>query len=85
MMVINLLILPLSFTSNALFPIKYMPSWLQTVAEVNPLTYATDISRQLLLGSTGIASLGLDFLYLGLFAVAFTAIGMIVSWRFLSR
>jgi ABC-2 type transport system permease protein len=85
MMVINLLILPLSFTSNALFPIKYMPSWLQAVAEVNPLTYATDISRQLLLGSTGIASLGLDFLYLGLFSVALTTIGMIVSWRFLSR
>jgi ABC-2 type transport system permease protein len=85
MMVINLLILPLSFTSNAIFPIKYMPDWLQVIAKVNPLTYATDISRQLLLGSTGMVSLGLDFLYLGIFAVALTTIGTVVSWRFLSR
>jgi ABC-2 type transport system permease protein len=85
MMVVNLLILPLSFTSNAIFPINYMPDWLQVVAKVNPLSYATDISRQLLLGSTGMVSLGLDYLYVGLFAVALTAIGTIVSWRLLSR
>lgn len=85
MMVINLLVLPLSFTSNAVFPIKYMPDWLQTVAKLNPISYATDISRQLLLGSTGMTSLGLDFLYLGVFAVALTTVGTVVSWRFLSR
>ncbi|MFQ6135534.1 MAG: ABC transporter permease, partial [Nitrososphaerales archaeon] len=40
MAVANLLNLPLMFASNALFPIKQMPDWLQTVARFNPITYA---------------------------------------------
>ncbi len=85
MMIVNLLNLPLLFASNAMFPSKFMPSWLQPIVQVNPISYATDISRQLLLGSSGMASLGFDFLYLGSFAVVLTVVGTIVSWRFLSR
>lgn len=85
LMIVNLLNLPLIFCSNALFPSKFEPSWLQPVVKVNPVSYATDISRQLLLGSTGMASLQFDFLYLGSFAVALTVLGMVISWRFLSR
>jgi ABC-2 type transport system permease protein len=85
MMIVNLLNLPLLFASNAMFPAKFMPGWLQPIVQVNPISYATDISRQLLLGSTGMASIGLEFLYLGSFAVALTVLGTVVSWRFLSR
>lgn len=85
MMIINLLNLPLLFASNAMFPAKFMPSWLQPIVQVNPVSYATDISRQLLLGSPGMASLGFDFLYLALFAVTLTIVGAVVSRRFLSR
>lgn len=85
MMIVNLLNLPLIFCSNAMFPVKFMPGWLQPVVKANPVSYATDISRQLLLGSTGMASLQFDFLYLGCFAVALTVLGMVISWRFLSR
>lgn len=85
MMIVNLLNLPLLFASNAMFPAKLMPGWLQPVVQVNPISYATDISRQLLLGSPGMSSLGFDFLYLGSFALALTVLGTIVSWRFLSK
>ncbi len=85
MMIVNLLNLPLLFASNAMFPSKFMPGWLQPVVQANPISYATDISRQLLLGSPGMASLTFDFLYLGGFAVALLVIGTVVSWRFLSR
>jgi ABC-2 type transport system permease protein len=85
MMIVNLLNLPLLFASNAMFPSKFMPDWLQPIVQANPVSYATDISRQLLLGSTGMASLGFDFLYLGAFAVALTVLGTVISWRFLSR
>ncbi|MDG7001663.1 MAG: ABC transporter permease, partial [Nitrososphaerota archaeon] len=85
MMIVNLLNLPLLFASNAMFPAKFMPSWLQPVVRVNPISYATDISRQLLLGSPGMASLGFDFLYLGIFAVILMVAGTAVSWKFLSR
>ena len=85
MMIINLLNLPLLFASNALFPAKFMPSWLQPIVWWNPVSHATDISRQLLLGSTGMSSLGFDFLFLGIFAAVFVIIGTTVSWRYLSR
>jgi ABC-2 type transport system permease protein len=83
--IMNLVNLPLLFASNAMFPAGLMPSWLQPIVKINPVSYATDISRQLLLGSTGMASLGFDFLYLGSFAVLFAVIGIVLSWRFLSK
>jgi len=80
----NLLNLPLLFTSNALFPIKYMPDWLQYIAKVNPITYATDACRQLLLGAPGLTSLGYDFLYLGLFSAILSSLSIFFAWRMLS-
>lgn len=85
MMIINLLNLPLLFASNAMFPANFMPSWLQPIVWWNPVSHATDISRQLLLGSTGMSTLGFDFLYMGIFASILVLIGTIVSWRYLSR
>ena len=85
MMIVNLLNLPLLFASNAMFPAKFMPSWLQPIVRVNPVSYATDISRQLLLGSPGMANIWFDFLYLGVFATILLVAGTIVSWRFLSK
>jgi ABC-2 type transport system permease protein len=85
MAIMNLLNLPLLFASNALFPAKFMPSWLKPVVSVNPISYATDIARQLLLGSPGMASLAFDFLYLGAFAVLLSALGTYMSWKFLTK
>lgn len=85
MAIMNLLNLPLLFGSNALFPSKFMPNWLQTFVNINPISYATDAGRQLLLGSAGFASLGFDFLYLTGFAVLFSVIGIVMSWRLLTK
>ena len=82
MAIMNLLNLPLLFTSNAFYPIKEMPSWLKPIAYVNPLTYSNGAIRGLLLGIS--TNLGIDFLYLGLFAVILSAIGIVLSWRYLS-
>lgn len=41
--------LPLFFASNAIYPIAIMPSWLQFVARVNPLSYMVDGLRALLI------------------------------------
>jgi ABC-2 type transport system permease protein len=85
MAVVNLINLPLMFASNAFFPIKFMPDWLQTIAKVNPLTYTTDAVRQLLIFSTDWTQLALDFAYVGVFAVIAATIGIVLSWRFLSK
>ncbi len=83
--IFNLISLPLMFTSNAFFPTKFMPSWLQAIANVNPISYANDAVRRLMVFSDGYAPLMLDFTYVGIFAVIVTAICIVLSWRFLNK
>jgi ABC-2 type transport system permease protein len=85
MAIINLINLPLLFASNALFPSKIMPTWLQDVVKVNPVSYANDATRQLLIGATGMTSLLVDFSVLIAFAAILSAVGIVLSWRFLSK
>jgi ABC-2 type transport system permease protein len=51
-LIMNFIIMPIFFMSNALFPLDKMPSWMQSVANLNPLTYGVDALRNLLLGSS---------------------------------
>lgn len=85
MAVMNLINLPMMFASNAFFPTKFMPDWLQTIAKFNPLTYTTDAVRQLLIFNTDYTQLAMDFTYVGIFAVVVATIGIVLSWRFLSK
>jgi len=86
MAVVNLLNLPLIFTSNALFPTNFMPDWLQTISRINPITYGTDAVRQMLiLSPIDFGKLGMDFAFLGGFALLFAGVGIILSIRYLSR
>jgi ABC-2 type transport system permease protein len=62
-----------------------MPAWLQDVVRVNPVSYAVDGIRQVLIGATGMNSLWLDFTVVTGFAVILSAIGIVLSWRFLSK
>lgn len=86
MAMINLLNLPLLFASNALLPVSIMPDWLQSVVKVNPVSYANDAVRQMLLGSTStLAPLWADFGVLAAFAGLLSVLGIVLSWRFLSK
>ena len=42
--------MPLFFSSNALYPTRLMPGWLQAVSKANPLSYEVDALRGLLIG-----------------------------------
>jgi ABC-2 type transport system permease protein len=83
--VINLITLPLMFASNAFFPINLMPSWLQAVANVNPMSYTTDAVRRLTIFNDGFSKLPLDFAYVGIFAAVLTIISIVLSWRYLNK
>ncbi len=85
MAIVNLLNLPLLFGSNALFPAKFMPEWLQAFVQINPISYGTDVGRQLLLGAPGMNTLAFDFAYLIGFATVFSVIGIVLSWRYLTK
>jgi ABC-2 type transport system permease protein len=85
MAVVNLINLPLMFASNTFFPLSMMPDWIQAIARVNPVSYLTDANRQLTVLSLNASSLMADFTYLGIFAVVFCVIGVVLSWRFLTK
>jgi len=43
--VMQLLLFPMLFLSGALFPLKGLPTWLDVITRLNPLTYAVDPLR----------------------------------------
>jgi ABC-2 type transport system permease protein len=72
----QILTMPLFFASNAIYPLSMMPSWLQTVARVNPLTYAVDAMRGLMIvGGVSTYGVGWDLLVLFAVMVALVLIG----------
>jgi len=64
-LIMNLLIMPLFFLSNALFPMNQMPGWLSTLSQLNPISYAVDGLRLLLIGQ-GSFPLMLDVAVVGI-------------------
>jgi ABC-type multidrug transport system permease subunit len=45
------ILFPLTFVSSAFVPLASMPSWLETVAKINPFTTMVDAIRALFLGT----------------------------------
>jgi ABC-2 type transport system permease protein len=71
--------MPLFFASNALYPIDVMPTWLQVVSRINPLSYLVDALRGLLVGTP--AHVLVDFTVL----TCATAVGIMVAGALLVR
>ncbi len=72
----QLMTMPLFFASNAIYPIEIMPSWLQFVSHINPLTYQVDALRGvMLLNGTSIYGYGFDTAVLVLVLICLTFIG----------
>jgi len=63
----SVLFFPLVFVSSAMFPVSFFPSWAQTISAYNPVSYASDVTRDLVQG-------GLSW---GAVVSAYSAIGLI--------
>ncbi|MEM3597190.1 MAG: ABC transporter permease [Candidatus Bathyarchaeia archaeon] len=85
MAIVNLINMPLMFASNTFYPIGMMPEWIQAIARVNPISYLTDAVRQLTILPLNTSALIADFTYLIAFAAVFATIGIVLSWRYLTR
>ena len=70
------LIMPLFFASNALYPIKLMPPVLQYFAAFNPLTYAVDAVRGLMI-SGDLTNLLLDIAAVVIFDIVMFTVASI--------
>jgi len=51
-LIMNFVIMPILFLSNTFFPAENLPSWMQAISNSNPLSYAVDSMRFLLLGQS---------------------------------
>jgi len=73
-LVMNFLIMPIFFLSGALFPLSSAPSWMQSIAYINPLRYGVDGLRGAILGISDL-SLYVDFGVLAAFSAAMVLLG----------
>jgi ABC-2 type transport system permease protein len=70
--IVNFLTMPLLFLSSALFPADFMPNWLRIAVAYNPVTYAIDPMRALMITGwnwaiiiPGITVVGVFALFMG--------------------
>lgn len=77
-MVMNFLTLPMFFLSGAIFPLKNLPSWLDLLVQINPLTYGVDLLRYIM-GGFNEYPLGRDLLVIVGFGLVMIALAV---WEF---
>jgi ABC-2 type transport system permease protein len=70
MMLSSLVKFPLVFISGVFIPVEQLPQWGTAIASISPLTYFTDMIRQLFL-NRGFYPLAIDFLAVIAFTIAF--------------
>jgi ABC-2 type transport system permease protein len=78
--IMSLVIMPMFFTSGALFPLTSAPDWLKGFSYVNPLTYGVDVLRWGTFNeASSLLPIYAEFLILALFA---TAMILVCSYTF---
>jgi ABC-2 type transport system permease protein len=70
-MLSSLVKFPLVFISGVFIPVEQLPEWGRIIASLSPLTYFTDLTRQLIL-EKGYYPLALDLLMIVIFTVIFS-------------
>lgn len=73
-MIGNLMTLPLMFFSSALVPKQFMPAWIEYISLINPITYAVESVRAVLVGPPDLA------LYFKGLAIMLIFAGATLAW-----
>ena len=73
-LIISFVIFPMFFLSGALFPINNLPTWMQPLVFLNPVTYAVDGLRGILIGNSQFNPL-LNFAIMCSFSLVLILIG----------
>ncbi|HXW94174.1 MAG TPA: ABC transporter permease [Nitrososphaerales archaeon] len=63
------LYLPLLFLSTAMFPSSFLPDWAQTASNYNPVTYISNVVRELVSGGLNLTTLADGYLLTGVIAL----------------
>ncbi len=75
---VNTINLPVLLTSDALYPWGFMPPWLRTVSQYNPVSLAVNVIREALFGSAAYPY-GPGIYLLGLFAWTAVLVGIAIA------
>ncbi len=75
MLSMQLVIIPMWFLSGGLYPLESMPSWMRPLAVVDPLTYATDAMRTVMLRGAFWEAIIKDLVVMTSFAVSMLVLG----------
>lgn len=80
---VNLVNLPILFTSNALYPPTLLPGWLRTITEYNPVSLCINVMRENLFGSQSYYTYSPEIYFLGLlaWAVGIILLGVFIASR----
>lgn len=78
---IPIVIIPQALLSGMVWPIENMPSYLQPLAYIMPLTYANRALRDVMLKGRGLADIRADLLIMTLFIVVTIALGALTVRR----
>ncbi len=73
-MIGNLMTLPLMFLSTAMVPKPFMPGWIETISLINPITYAVESVRAVMIGTPDYQTYGFGVAIMAVFA------GVSLSW-----
>ena len=73
-MIGNLMTLPLMFFSSALVPKQFMPDWIEFISIINPITYAVEAVRAVLVGPPDFTLFSKGLVFMLLFS------GIALTW-----
>jgi ABC-2 type transport system permease protein len=85
--IVNMLNLPILFTSNALYPQSTMPAWLQNIVAYNPVSLTVNVLRENLFQTDGYLPYGPGVYLLGLvgWVALIMLIALVIARRALSQ
>jgi ABC-2 type transport system permease protein len=75
---------PVFFLSGAFYPIESLPDWLKTVVLYNPMTYAVNGLRAVMIKGTSLLTVIPDVIVVGIFALLTTLLGNLALYLSLS-
>jgi ABC-2 type transport system permease protein len=84
-MVMMTFMFPMMFLSGVFFPIQQMPSFMQSVANFLPLTYAADALRKVMVLGAGTGAIFTDVLVLAAFGSILLAVAVPMFKRAMTR
>jgi ABC-2 type transport system permease protein len=84
-MVMMTLMFPMMFLSGVFFPIQQMPSYMQTLANFLPLTYAASAMRKVMVLGAGVSAITPEVVILGVFGIVLLTVAVPMFKRAMSR